>query len=196
VDPTTFATAYGLSAGIGIRPFLTLALASIAMHFGYLHPSHAFAFLHSDGATMLLAVLAALEFAADKVPVVDHALHVFHFALKPVAAALLVDSTVSGSGAPDLASYAMMGVGALTAMGVHTGIATVRSASSATTLGVANPFVSLFEDVVAIVAALVAILVPLAGAVLAFVLSVVAMFVAVRLIGAAQRARGSTIATS
>ena len=76
MDPSTFATAYGLSTSIGLRPFLTLALASIAMHFGYLHTSHAFAFLGSGGATWLLAGLAVLEFAADKIPIVDHALHV------------------------------------------------------------------------------------------------------------------------
>jgi hypothetical protein len=89
MDAAGFATAYGLSTSTGLRPFLVLALASLAMHFGYLHPSHAFAYLGSDGATWLLVVLAALEFAGDKVPGLDHALHAIHIATKPIAAASL-----------------------------------------------------------------------------------------------------------
>ena len=90
MDAQQFATAYALTTSIGLRAFVTLALASLAMHFGYLHPSPAFAWLGSDGATIALGVLAVLELASDKVPVVDHFMHVIHFATKPVAAAILV----------------------------------------------------------------------------------------------------------
>src|ERR1700686_4317355 len=117
MDPLLFATAYTLSTSVGIRPFLTLALASLAMHLGYLHPAHEFAFLGSDGATVLLASFAMLEFIAEKVPAVDHLLHVVHIAAKPVAAAILV-----GSAAPDIVqgdgssyTYALMGAAALNA---------------------------------------------------------------------------------
>jgi uncharacterized membrane protein len=112
MDPATFATAYTLSTSIGIRPFLTLGIASLAMHFGFLHPSAGFGFLGSNGATWLLAGLALVEFVGDKIPVVDHTLHVLHFATKPIAAALLVGSAVSATGSPDLATYALMGVAA------------------------------------------------------------------------------------
>jgi hypothetical protein len=179
MDPSTFATAYGLSTSIGLRPFLTLALASLAMHFGFLHTSHAFGFLGSDGATWLLAGLAVLEFAADKIPVVDHTMHALHFATKPIAAALLVGSAVSGSGSGfDAASGVVMGLGALNALGIHTGVAAVRGASTAMTFGVANPFVSLAEDVVAVFAAVLSILLPMAGAVLAAMLTLVVLLVA------------------
>jgi hypothetical protein len=179
MDPSTFATAYGLSTSIGLRPFLTLALASIAMHFGYLHTSHAFAFLGSGGATWLLAGLAVLEFAADKIPIVDHTLHVLHFATKPIAAALLVGSAVSSPGVGiDATSGLVMGLGALNALGIHTGVAAVRGASTAMTFGVANPFVSLAEDVAAVCAAALSILLPIAGAVLAAMLTLVVLLVA------------------
>jgi hypothetical protein len=167
VDPATFATAYTLSSSIGIRPFLTLALASIAMHFGYLHPAPAFAYLGSGGATWLLAGLAALEFVGDKVPVVDHTLHVLHFATKPIAAALLVGSTISGTGSPDAVTYGLMGMGALNALGIHAGVTALRGASTATTLGVANPVISLVEDAAAVISSLLAIFVPVVGALLA-----------------------------
>ncbi len=178
MDSAAFATAYGLSTSIGLRPFLTLALASLAMHFGYLHPSHPFAYLGSDGATWLLAGLAALEFAGDKVPLLDHTLHVVHFATKPVAAALLVGSALPGNATPDIATYAMMGAGALNALGVHSGIAAVRGASTTLTAGVGNPALSLVEDVVALGAALLAILLPFAGAFFAIVISLVLIFLA------------------
>src|SRR6202042_2675304 len=54
MDPTAFATAYSLSTSIGLRPFLTLAIASLAMHFGYLHPSHGFAFMDTNSAQTML----------------------------------------------------------------------------------------------------------------------------------------------
>ena len=166
MDAATFATAYALSTSVGIRPFLTLAFASLAMHFGYLHPAHAFAYLGSDGATLVLGALAALELVADKIPGVDHALHVVHFAVKPVVAALLVGGTLPHSG---FTLDATMALAALNAFGIHTGVAATRGASTALTLGVANPVVSVFEDGFAIVATLLAIVLPFAGAAVAVV---------------------------
>jgi len=180
MDPLLFATAYTLSTSVGIRPFLTLALASLSMHLGYLHPAHEFAFLGSDGATVLLASFAMLEFVAEKVPAVDHLLHAVHIAAKPVAAAILV-----GSAAPDIVqgdgsayTYALMGAAALNALGVHAGVAAIRGASTATTAGLANPFISLIEDAATVVATVLALLAPLAGAALAFVVTLLLIFAA------------------
>lgn len=192
MDPTTFATAYGLSTSIGIRPFLTLVLASVAMHFGYLHPSPSFAFLGSNGATLLLAALAVLEFAGDKIPVLDHALHVLHFATKPVAAALLVAGTIPGAGTGDPVSYALMGAGALNALGVHTGIATLRGASTATTLGLGNPILSLCEDIAAVASTVLAILLPFAGAALAIAATIVVLVTARYVLVHVRRSRASS----
>jgi hypothetical protein len=189
MDPSLFATAYGLSTSIGLRPFLTLALASLAMHFGYLHPAPAFAFLGTDGATLLLGALALVEFGADKIPVLDHTLHVLHFAVKPVAAAVLVGATVGGTGSPDALDYASMGLGAMNALGVHSGIAALRGASTVTTAGIANPFISLIEDVLAVVAALCAILLPIVGAAVAIAATLAVVWLARRVFVAARRSR-------
>jgi hypothetical protein len=181
MDGSSFATAYGLSTSIGLRPFLVLALASIAMHLGYLHPSHSFAYLGSDGATWLLGALAVLEFVGDKVPVLDHTLHVVHFATKPIAAALLVGSALPDTGAsPDFATYALMGLGAFNALGVHTGVATLRGASTAMSGGLANPLISTVEDVVALASAALAIVLPFAGALVAIAVTIVLVFLARR----------------
>lgn len=193
MDPTQFATAYALSTSVGLRPFLTLALASLAMHFGYLHPSHPFAALGSDGATVLLAVLAVLEFFAEKVPAVDHALHAVHFATKPVAAAVLIgatDAALVPVGDPAL-GYALMGAAALNALGVHAGVAGLRGASTVTTAGIGNPFVSLIEDALTVVATVLAILAPLAGAALALLITI-ALYLLARAVVRQLRARTSS----
>ena len=172
MDPSEFATTYALTTAIGLRPFMTLALASLAMHFGYLHPSAAFAYLGTDGATWLLAGLALLEFAGDKIPVVDHALQAAHFALKPIAAAILVGSAIpsnsSGSGG---FGYGLMALGALNALGIHTGVTAARGASTALTLGIGNPFLSAIEDALAAAGVFAAIVWPFAGAAGAIVLT-------------------------
>lgn len=191
MDPAGFANAYALSTSVGLRPFLTLALASLAMHLGYLHPSHAFAYLGSDGATWLLGGLAGLEFAGDKIPVVDHALHVVHFATKPIAAAVLVGSALPVAGSSDAVTYALMGLGAANALGIHTGVAAVRGASTATTLGLANPFVSLVEDVLAVGATMLAFAFPFAGALLAFALTLLLVLLVARTYRALRRRRSS-----
>lgn len=180
MDPATFATAYGLSTSVGLRPFLTLAIASLAMHFGFLHVSHAFAYLGSDGATWMLAALAALEFAGDKIPAVDHVLHALHFGVKPVAAALLVGGAVgaTGDGSTDLVTGVAMAASALNAVGVHAGVTAARGASSAMTLGFANPFVSLVEDVAAFSATILTIALPFVGAAVALAIGLCAFFVA------------------
>lgn len=189
MDAQQFATAYALTTSIGLRAFVTLALASLAMHFGYLHPSPAFAWLGSDGATIALGVLAVLELASDKVPVVDHFMHVIHFATKPVAAAILVGALVPDpTGALGPADYLAMGAGAANALAVHTVSATARGASTATTAGVANPFVSLAEDVLAVGGTVLAILVPILAAVGALAVTVAFVIVARRIWLATRRA--------
>ena len=84
------------------------------------------------------------------------------------------------------ATYALMGVGALNALGVHTASATVRTASTATTLGLANPLVSLVEDGIAIVGVVLAVLVPVAAAALAIVCTALVLFLARRIWRAAR----------
>lgn len=189
MDPASFATAYGLSTSIGLRPFMTLAIASLAMHFGYLHVAPAFAFLGSDGAAWLLAALAALEFCGDKIPVVDHVLHALHIGIKPVAAAILVGGALGGNGGfTDVA----MGFAALNALGVHAGVSAARGASSAMTLGVANPFISLAEDAVAFGAAVLAIALPFAGAAVALAIGCAALAIVMAAYNALRNRAAST----
>ena len=123
----------------------------------------------------MLAAIAALEFGSDKIPGVDHALHVVHFAVKPVVAAIVVGSALPDSG---LTPDALMGAAALNALGVHAGVAAMRGASTSLTLGMANPLVSFLEDAGALGSACLAIALPFAGAALAVMLTLVVLLVA------------------
>ena len=187
MDAQSFAMAYALTAAVGVRAFITLALASLAMHFGYLHPAPAFKWMGSDGATAVLAGLAVVEFLAEKVPALDNAVHVLHFATKPVAAALLVGSIVPDNGTVNATTYVLMALGGANAVGVHAAQATVRGASTLTTGGIANPFISIVEDVAAIGGTILSVALPFVAAIVALVLSVVAILIA-RAIWRAARA--------
>jgi hypothetical protein len=194
MDSSEFATTYALTTAVGLRPFLTLALASLAMHLGYLHPAAAFAYLGTDGVTWLLAALALVEFAGDKIPVVDHVLQAAHFALKPVAAAILVGSAIPPQSADaGLPAYGLMTLGALNALGIHTGITATRGASTVMTLGIANPLLSFLEDALAAGGTLVAVLWPFAGAAGAVVVTLLVVLLA-RYVYLAARSGRSAVA--
>jgi hypothetical protein len=93
-DGGSYAFAFALSNAVGIRPFLTLAITAQMMWSGTVNPDPHFAWLGHGGVAVLIWLLAALEFMADKIPFVDHVFHVFHFATKPIVAALVAGGTI------------------------------------------------------------------------------------------------------
>jgi uncharacterized membrane protein len=166
MDATTqYALAYALTTTAGLRGFLTLFAASVAAHYHVIHPSPAFMWLGADGTVLVLGLFALLELVADKVPAVDHALHAVSFAVRPVAAAILVGGTVNTSSPGELVG--LMAAGALNALVVHTSSATARAASSVATFGLANPAISIVEDVIAIASLVVTFAFPILAAILA-----------------------------
>jgi hypothetical protein len=142
---TQYALAYSLTTAAGVRAMLALALVSVAIRLGLLHPPGAFLWLASPLAMWILICVAVAEIFADKIPILDHVLHFAQIAVKPAAAAIIVGGTIHQQSTPVLAF--LMVLGALNALGVHAGVATVRGASTVTTLGIANPAISTVEDV-------------------------------------------------
>lgn len=164
-----YALAYALTTSAGLRGVLTLAAVSAAVHFHLLNAPESFSWLGSGTVTVVLAVVAALDFLGDKIPIVDHVFHAVNLVVKPAAAAILVGGAVHPHSTGELAT--LMVLGALNALGVAGASAAIRGTSTAATAGVANPFVSLFEDAVAGVTILLGFLAPLVAAALALVLS-------------------------
>lgn len=188
-----FALAYALTTTAGLRGFLTLFAASVAAHYGWIHPAGSFAWLGSTSTTVILGIFSLLEFGADKIPVVDHALHAVSFAVRPLAAAILVGGTVHTSNAGEL--YGLMGLGALNALVVHSSSASARAASTMTTLGAANPAMSLGEDVLSIAGIVLAFLHPFLAAILALFFVIALVLVARWLfVRARRRSRSAPVA--
>jgi hypothetical protein len=167
-----YALAYALTTSAGIRALLPLALVSIAAHFGYVHTPASFAWLGSDTVTFILIGMAVLEVFADKIPLLDHALHVVQVVTKPAAAAILVGGVTHPQSHAVLAG--LMVAGALNALGIHSVTSSVRVASTATTAGIANPFISVFEDLSAAAVAVLAFVVPFVAAALSLLVGLVA----------------------
>lgn len=171
-----YALAYALTTTAGLRGFLTLLAASIAVHVGWIHPSASFAWLGSDAAIAVLAIFAVLELLADKFPGVDHAMQAVYFVARPVAAAILVGATVHPSDEAEL--YAMMAAGGLNALVVHGSASTARVASTVTTGGLGNVALSFLEDGITSAGLLLAFVKPVFAAVLALAFVVFLVIVA------------------
>jgi len=99
------------------------------------------------------------QFVADKFPAVDHAWDVIHTIIRPIAGALVAWAAVSDRiphGAVIVAAVIAGGA----ALGSHATKATVRGASTLATGGLANPVLSVIEDVFAFLNAVIAIFLP------------------------------------
>ena len=166
-----YAVAYALTASAGVRALLPLAALSIAAHNGWVHPPLAFAWLAGSLVMWILIGVAALEMAADKIPVLDHALHFVQIATKPAAAVILVGGSVHAQSHDQLVM--LMIVGGLNALGIHGAVAGARAASTAGTAGIANPVLSTVEDTGSIGALILAFIAPIAAAIGAFLLTIV-----------------------
>ena len=185
-----YAFAYALTTTAGVRALLALAAVAVAAHVGWLHPPAGFAWLGSTTARWVLIAFAIVEFVADKIPLLDHAVHFVQIAGKPAAAAILVGGAVHAQSHETL--IALMIAGALNALGIHAAVASIRAASTLTTGGVANPAVSVVEDGGAATSLLLAFLAPIAAAIAAVVFTVALAALALRLTRARSRLPAAT----
>jgi hypothetical protein len=159
------ALAIGLAACAGLRAWLPLLLTGGLVRAGMIEVGQSFSFLASDRALLLFGLASVIEIVADKVPAIDHALDVIGTVVRPLAATVLAAS-VFGSFADPLTAVALgAAIGAPTALVPHAAKSVLRAASSALTAGVANPVISVLEDLVALALFVLTVLVPvLAGA--------------------------------
>lgn len=141
------ALAYGLSTISGLRASLTIFAVALAINAGWLAPPHTLAWLGADWVVWVAGVFTLLDFLGDKVPVVDHALQAAHVFLAPVSGALAAGATDPTGGA---SLWAVAGIGALNALGIHAAKTTTRLGGSAASLCTLTPAMSLVEDLLAV----------------------------------------------
>jgi len=155
------ALAIALAACAGLRAWLPLLLSGLLARVGYLELGDSFGFLASDRAILAFAVATLLEMAADKIPAVDNVLDVVSTVARPAAGALIAASVIGRVSDP-LTSVALgIAVGAPSALAPHAAKSLLRAAATTFTGGLANPVLSLIEDVTTVGLFALALLVPL-----------------------------------
>ena len=172
----------GLASATGLRTFLPLLMLALAARFGLfgIDLNEQMSWLADWPAIAALGVAAVVEFAGDKIPVVDHGLNVLGAFTRPVAGAVAAGSVFAGLD-PTTAAIAGVIVGAPTAFAFNAAQGGARLTSTATTGGVGNPVLSLIEDVLAFCTVILAFLAPVLVPVVLIVLAVLLFRLANRL---------------
>jgi hypothetical protein len=161
VNPTLLAlpAAFGLAGASGLNASLPLLIVSVLARLGLIHLASPYDALASDVAFYGLIALAIVEFAIDKIPVLDS---IGHAVMLPVAAASGAILFASQTGAvsnvdPGLQVLASLLVGGSFAGMVHVARSAVRPVLNGILLG---PPVSLVEDASSALLSLAAALAP------------------------------------
>jgi hypothetical protein len=158
-----------LAASAGLRAFLPLFAVGVASRtFGW-DVATEMQWLASNTALTCFGIASVLEVAADKIPVVDHALDAVHTIIGPIAGAL-AGLSVWLHFPPGVATALAIAVGAPIAGGVHVLAASTRLKSSVVSGGTLNPVASTVEDGVTVSAIVIAIVAPVLAVVLTIIL--------------------------
>jgi hypothetical protein len=157
--------AAGLAASTGLRAFIGPLAASLLVLSGHLDPGPGLEWLGEPVTAGIFAAAALLEIIADKFPGVDHALDQAGLVVKPLMG-VLVALSLFGELQP-VAQYAIAIIeGGGVALGVQLAKSQLRLATTFFTGGIANPLVSLLEDIGTVLWTILSILAPLVAAVL------------------------------
>ncbi len=172
-----------VAAAAGLRAFLPLLVVGSASRLGLFHLDPSFAFLENGVVLGALAVAAAVEIAADKIPVLDHGLDVAATFVRPAAGFVAAMAVMGELPRPAAAGLAL--VMAVLTLGAHVVHAKTRVVSTLTTAGIGNPFLSGFEDVASGAFSVLAVLAPVVGALMVLSLAILVW----RLTGLLRRGR-------
>lgn len=160
--------AVGLSGAAGLNAYLPLLVSALFDRLDVVELAEPFDALSSTTGLSVISALFVADFVGDKIPGVDHVLHLVGTVVHPVSGALLF---VGQTGIETEMPAAVAAVlGAVTAESLHGGRAALRPASTATTAGVGNPVLSLGEDVASLILTIVAFALPLIALVLVIAL--------------------------
>jgi hypothetical protein len=165
----------GLSLSAGVRaylPVLAVGLANDLNLFG-IHLLPQFSWVGDPLFLGLMGLLTVYEISADKIPVVDHLNDTVHTIIRPLSGALIFTCTnnaLTQHGTAGMLIAAVIG-GSLAATTHVAKAAVVRPASTVTTLGIANPFISLLEDVGVVFMTLLSLIAPVVAALLCVVIA-------------------------
>ncbi len=194
---TIFSIALGISlaASCGLRAFMPLFVAGLLSRLfeDTLSLGETFSWLSSTPALIALGVAVLAEIAADKVPALDHILDTVQTPVRTIAGMVVAAAVMTDMPGYITALVAIVAGGGA-ALSVHATKAMVRLGATATTGGVANPFISLGEDFVCLLASVLSVI--FAGvAVIVAVLTGIVVVVAIRYFLARRKLKKAAAAT-
>ncbi len=162
--------AFGLSGAAGLNAWLPLLVSALLARADVVELAAPFDELSSTPGLVLLAVLTVADFVGDKIPLVDHVLHLAGAVVAPASGAILFAGQTGLES--DLPTLAAVLLGGATAGSIHAGRSAVRPVATATTGGLGNPVLSLGEDLGSLALVVVAFVLPLLALVLVLALVV------------------------
>ena len=153
-------SAFGLSASAGLNAYIPLLVVALLGKFtNLIELNSPWDTLTSWWIIGLLAVLATIEFFADKMPAVNHINDGIQTFIRPAAGAVLF--AASAKVITDIHPILSIAAGVLIAGAVHAvKAAAVRPAVTATTAGAGNIPVSIVEDIISTLVSVLAVVVP------------------------------------
>ncbi len=167
---------FSLAAACGFRVFVPMLVISLAVKAGYVQMTGGWEWVGQWPALATFAVATALEITAYYVPWLDNLFDTIATPAAIIAGTVTSASFIAQTGMHPMLGWSLAAVGGGGAAGVvQLGSVAVRTISTVTTGGLANPVVSTIEWVGALLTAVLAILVPvlLFGVVLAILAGIV-----------------------
>jgi hypothetical protein len=170
-------TAFGLSTAAGLNAYIPLLVLGLADRYTDLITLPApWDHLGDPLVLGLVAVVGVADFVGDKVPVIDHGLHLVGVLVAPVVGGILALATAD---AVDLEPGFAALLGVVAALATQVGRTAARPAATVGTAGAGNSVVSVGEDGASGALSLTAIVWPVVAAILAAIVLVL-VFVAWR----------------
>ena len=164
---TGYFTALGLSTAAGLNAYIPLLAVGLFSRYTDLIDLPAPWDRLGDPLVLgLVAIVGVADFIGDKVPIVDHVLHLLGMAVAPVVGGILA---LAAADALDVDPGFAAVLGVVAALATHVGRTAARPASTATTAGAGNPVVSLGEDGASGTLSITSILWPVVAAILAVI---------------------------
>lgn len=184
MDLAVWALVAGSGWASGVNLYLVVTLLSGAGRLGLLDVPELF--LRND---VLIAaiVLTALEFVADKIPLLDSVWDVVHTAIRPLGAAMV--GYALGGDAPGAEQITAALTSAGLALASHLAKATARAAINASPEPVSNIVASIAEDSLVVGVLVLAVIAPILAIVAVAVLLVAGTALALMLVSLARRGR-------
>lgn len=161
----------GLSGAAGLNAYIPLLMVGLLTRSGVMALAAPYDLLANPWVLIGIAVIGALDFVGDKIPGVDHALHLLGSVVSTAAGAILF---ASRSGLAEVPPGLSLALGLVVAGGVHATRTALRPVATATTGGLANPVVSTAEDGLSLGLSVLAVFVPALAAGLLVVLAFLA----------------------